>query len=228
MDLKASNITFGNDYTIHNNGKLTHIVPIKKINNISMYFTTPELSQHDLLCIHYKKPYDVYRAKIVTDSLNRVNNNSEILINQLNKFKDDIVNKLKYITKLPNYENQIDYSFKINKNNTTIPNILQYNNKSINISYNILKNIIKHTKYKLLIHIQSLSITHNNVYLNLRISRIIIDSFDSLNTSDKVYINNIINSNSINNNNKIIELNRVYIKNYKSIKSIKHDLYKLL
>ena len=229
-DLKLSDVTFGNDYNVHNsnNGKLTHIVPIKTLDNKSMYFTTSELSTNDLICVNYKKPYNVYRVKLIIDFLNRINNNSEILINQLNKFKDDIIGKLKYMVKIHDYKNEPEYSLKINTYNSMITDIIQYDNKSISIPYHILKNIIKTQKYKLLIHIHSLGITHNNVYLNLRLSRIIIDTLDTLNTSDKIYIYNNINSNSISNIKKFLELNKIYVKTYKSKKTIKNELYKLL
>jgi hypothetical protein len=229
-DLKLSDVTFGNDYNVHNsnNGKLTHIVPIKTLDNKYMYFTTSEISTNDLICVNYKKPYNVYRIKLVIDLLNRINTNSEILINQLNQFKDDIVSKLKYMIRIPEYKNQLEYSLKVNTYNNMITDIIQYNNKSISIPYHILKNIIKTQKYKLLVHIQSIGITHDNVYLNLRMSRIIIDTLDTLNTSDKIYIYNTINSNSISNIKKLLELNKIYVKTYKSKKTIKNELYKLL
>ena len=132
-DLKLSDVKFGNDYTVHNSNsrKHTHIVPIKTLDNKSMYFTTSELSTNDLICVNYKKPYNVYRIKLVVDLLNRINTNSEILINQLNQFKDDNVSKLKYMIRIPEYKNQLEYSLKVNTYNNMITDIMQYNNKSI-------------------------------------------------------------------------------------------------
>lgn len=227
-ELKINDIILGNEYTIHNNGKLVRIVPIHTNENKSFYFTTSELTNCDLLCKYYKHPYEDYRFVIINNSMNNNNNTCISLVNQLNIFKNDIINKLKYIIKIPTNNEQKEYSLKVNRKKHIINNILQYNNKSVNLPFDIVKNIIKYTKYKLLIHIISLNITHNNIYLNLRISRIIPNSIDNLHTNDKIFIYNIINSNLLNNYQNIVELNNVYVNNYKSKNTIKNELYNLL
>lgn len=225
-ELKINDIKLGDEYNSHNNGQLTRIIPITTCEDKAFYFTTSELINDDILCIHSKKPYEDYKFMLVDSNINI--NNSISLINELNNFKENLINKLKYIIKIPEYKNQIKYSLKVNKHQNILTNILEYNNKLVSLPFDIVKNIIKYTKYKLLIHIISLSITHNNVYLNLRVSRIIPDSIDNLHTNDKVYIYNIINSTIVNNYQNIIELNNVYIKKYKSINKIKSELYRLL
>jgi hypothetical protein len=209
-ELDVNTINFGNIYSNNN----TRILPIKSYDNNALYVTLFNFNNRSLITKYFIK-YDFYKIFCYE-------------IEQLNDFTNNMVNRLKYMINIPKYTEQKKFSIGINNKDIIIPQILQINNKILDLKINIFKNIINNTQYKIILRLKSICITDNNVYLNLHLFRIIPDSIDNLNISTQLYIHNNLNSQTYRNFENLRSLNNIVEKKYKTKQTIKDELYKLL
>jgi hypothetical protein len=209
-ELDVNTINFGNIYSNNN----TRILPIKSYDNNALYVTLFNFNNRSLITKYFIK-YDFYKIFCYE-------------IEQLNDFTNNMVNRLKYMINIPKYTEQKKFSIGINNKDIIIPQILQINNKILDLKINIFKNIINNTQYKIILRLKSICITDNNVYLNLHLVRIIPDSIDNLNISTQLYIHNNLNSQTYRNFENLRSLNNIVEKKYKTKQTIKDELYKLL
>jgi len=221
MDIKnldINNIQFGPEYINDNNDKIIKVIPIRSCNNKALYINvnTPYIKS---LCCIYNKNHNRYYF-----SFRGYLNNLNVLLETL---KTNLINKLKYITHISK-DLPIRLKFSAYNKNNIFPNLLQFNNKTLSISYDMLMNIINNTKYRISLHIKSICITPQNGYFNIQLSRIILDSIDTLNMTEKLYIYNNINTLSYISFNTLQKLNDIPAKKYKTKRTIKNELYKMI
>lgn len=125
------------------------------------------------------------------------------IVSELNEFKRGITNRIKYKTPIPQYEDQKSYILNLKTikidDDIKYANIIEYNGKKNNFNFTIVSSILSSCKYKLLLKIESFTITHTNVYFNIRLVRIFPETFDTIDDHKKIYILGQLNTSILNN-----------------------------
>jgi hypothetical protein len=154
-------------------------------------------------------------------------------IDKLNQFKRGLTNRVRYRMMIPqNYPDQTLYyvsakTIKLN-NEIKLKNIIEYQNFKNNFSSRIVSNILRNCKCKLLFRIDSFTVTHTNVYLDICLVRIFPENFDALRANDKTYVLSELNSLTTKNINTYNKLNNIKNVHGKTKQEVQKELMKTL
>ena len=232
-DLIASDVIISTNTLIKHTGdklkkELNRIFGLINKDSKPYYVLTDILEPESVCCYVSKKIISGKECRIFSIVLK----GNIDLITKLNIFKRGITDRIKFLTLIPSFPEQTSYilSFKTFKSDNSIKfsNIIEYQNKINNFSYTNISKILKACRYKLLLKVISITITHSNVYLNIDLVRILPESFDPLESNDKFHIINQLNHNSYSNISKYNNYEQ-FVKKEKSSKTdVKTELKKLL
>lgn len=219
-NLDYNEVNFGMETIKYKNGKLSRNITIlnEEKNN---YYITGTIKTN-------KISFDEKEfAQLCIRTTNESSDDTNDIINKLNEFKKGLTNRLKYLMKIPTYKDSKYYLMRINNNGKGIlTNILLWENKILDLPSHMLVDILSDNR--LLIHIMSLTITDDSVYLNLRLSRVILESIHSLNSNDRFKLLKNINFQSTENLNQLKNLEDVNVnKKFTSKNQLKDQLKKI-
>lgn len=159
-------------------------------------------------------------------------NNSKILIQKINAFKRGLVNRIKYLMKIPDYDdgNTISMSAKTIKLNGSVllSNIIEYQNMKNNFCFENLKKVFRHCRCKLLLRIDEIIITLKSVYLKINIVRVYPENIDVLDSTTKLTLLECLNTDTIKRMEKYSEMNHINKQRPSTKKEIRDELFKLL
>jgi hypothetical protein len=229
-DLIASKVILSSNTLIKytQNKELNRIFGIANLESHPYYVLTDILEPESVHCYALKKiiadkEYIVYNISL-KENVN--------LITKLNKFKRDITDRIKFLTLIPSFPEQTSYmlTYKTFKSDNSVKfsNIIEYQNRINNFSHKTVSNLLKLCRYKLLLKINSITITHSNVFLNIELVRILPESLDLLEPYDKLHIINELNHKFYSNISKYNNLEQ-FVKKEKSSKTdVKSELKKVL
>jgi hypothetical protein len=232
-DLLASDVIISNNTLIKHTGnklnkEINRIFGLVNLKSNPYYVLTDILEPESVYCYALKKIIRDKECIVFSISLKGNNN----LITKLNNFKRGITDRIKFLTLIPSFPEQTSYvlTYKTFKSDNSVKfsNIIEYQNKINNFSYKIVSNLLKLCRYKLLLKINSITITHSNVFLNIDLVRILPESLDPLESHDKLHIINELNYKFYSN---ILKYNNLeqFIKKEKSSKTnVKTELKKIL
>ena len=237
--LDTSIIELGNEILTHTKGgEVIRTLSIKKKDGKNYYFTTEELEPNSAKYLTTERTYKnkiFYNHKLSILTRTKINDKGETytdsIIDNLNKFKDNLVNKIKYIIKIPEYQNQFKYNCITNTSyGGKLMNIIEYEGNIYDFDVMNTNTILKNCKCKFLIQAIAIVITSDNVYLKLRVSRIIPNDFSNIiDNQTKINIFNAIYSKTIESIENLDKLNSFSVKNkYHSKKDIKDELKSIL
>jgi hypothetical protein len=180
-------------------------IDIFNIDSKPYYVLTDYLDKESIQCFRSKKVSSSGKSYMACSFSLKGN-----LVDKLNEFKKGITNRIKYRTIIPEYEDQKSYILNLKTikidDEILFSNIIEFENKKNNFSYSIVSKVLALCKYKLLLKIESLSITHTNVYFNIRLVRIYPESLDTLPDDIHIHIYNNLNSVIIDNINRYEKL----------------------
>lgn len=155
------------------------------------------------------------------------------LTTKLNNFKRGITNRVKYRMMIPqNYPDQHVYylsarTIKLN-NIVKLKNIIEYQNRKNNFDSRIISHILQTCKCKLLLKIDSFTVTHTNVYLNICLIRIFPENLDGLRADNEIYVFNELEQLTTKNINMYNNLNHIQINHRKNKKQVQINIMKAL
>ena len=157
---------------------------------------------------------------------------SRILITRLNDFKRGITDRIKYRMMIPQYPEQTSYILTLKtimlNNHIKFSNIVEFQQLKNNFVFRTVSNILSMCRCKFLLKIDSLTLTHSNVFLNIQLVRIFPESLDSLHVDDKLFILNKLNEVTTKNINRCNELNQFTKKQRSSKDQVRSELKKIL
>lgn len=174
-----------------------------------------------------QKNNDYYKEEIL-----HVPSESQKIITRLNIFKRGITDRIRYRMMIPQYPEQTSYiltlkTIKLN-NHIKFSNILEFQQLKNNFGFRAVSNILSMCRYKLLFKIESITLTHSNVFLDIRLVRIFPESLDLLEANDKLFVLNELNAMTAKNINRYNELN-IFVKKQRSSKDqVRSELKKIL
>lgn len=224
-NLSLNNIKFCDLVINHHNDSLIRIIPILDKNNKEILVETDYISR-DSIYIN-QDPNKQYIVKSYTYDYNQN-------LNNLNKFKSSIIDKIKYITTIPISDikdNKTRFTINTHKdidNKYILKDFLHYDNCKTSISVKLLKIILSKCECKLLIKIKGLLLTSKHTYLKLQIMKIYPESIDNLDIIHKTKILKLLHSKIYENINSLKKIGRYTIKKYSSKKNVKDELVSLL
>ena len=227
-------------------------VPIKNRDNNGFYFLSEQLkpnsikystkkynnTNYDTTYLFFNKHINkeiIENNKEIIEDKKEVEENKEIdnLIDNLNNFKQTIINKIKYIMKIPKLENsQYSYNCIVDstyvKNEKMFKNILEYQKMVTDLSIGDINLILKYCSCKYLFHILSMDITDNNIKLSIKIDKIYPETLDVLNDIDSLRITDQLNKYSLVNMIKYNDLNIIVTNKIQNKKDVAEELRGLL
>lgn len=157
---------------------------------------------------------------------------SQQIITRLNAFKRGITDRIRYRMMIPQYPEQTSYiltlkTIKLN-NHVKFSNIIEFQQLKNNFGFRAVSNILATCRCKLLFKVESVTLTHSNVFLDIRLVRIFPESLDSLQASDKLFVLNELNAVTAKNINRYNELNQFTKKQRSSKDQVRSELKKIL
>lgn len=171
-------------------------------------------------------------SDIVPDTVPVTVPESQRIIDRLNAFKRQITDRIRYLMMIPQYPDQISYILTLNtiklNNHIKFTNIIEFQQQKNNFGFRAVSNVLTSCRYKLLLKIESITLTHSNVFLNIRLVRIYPESLDTLDINDKLHIIGELNALSAKNINTYINLNKFTRKKVNSKEQVKSELLKIL
>lgn len=180
---------------------------------------------------------DVTRHKEVhiDDNSNITNNNdnySKTLIDKLSNYQRGLTDRIRYIMMIPEYKDKKSFQLHLSTikldGKIKYKNIIEYQNKKNNFTYDIVKNVLMNCRYRLLLKIRYLLITNNNVIMNIQLVRIFPENLDTLQSIFKLMITSELNAFTIRNLEKYNELNTPTNTHNVTKQKTKDSLKKLL
>ena len=155
--------------------------------------------------------------EIIDDTLTLIHQSVHIN-DKLNKFQRGFTDRIRYMMFIPQYNDKKSFGLKIRtikiNNIVKYKNIIEYQNKKNNFSYNVIKQVLMNCCCRLLLKINYIMISNTNVVLNIRLVRILPDNLDRLSQSTKLYIMGELNALSCKNIEKYRKLDRSYSDDY--------------
>jgi hypothetical protein len=158
---------------------------INNENNINNNEIKCDEQNNDIIQIYEEKDNDKEKETDIN-----------ILIDKFNIFKRGITNRIKYIMKIPNYEDSNVYYSKTEiiyvDKTKKLKNIIEYDDIINNLHCDDVNTILSKCRCKFLFHISSIKISDTDVMLGLKLVRIYPETLDILNIIEKTYILNQI------------------------------------
>ena len=250
-DLMANNVVLSDNVALKHVGKeINRIVKIQNDENKPYYFLTETLEPRSVRCNAMKKTtkdgkdYTMYSFSLKGDKkpdpVNESDPDKEMIessesqniITRLNVFKRGITDRIRYRMMIPQYPEQKSYILTLKTikldDRVKFSNILEYKKLKNNFGFRTVSNILSTCRYKLLFRIESVTLTHSNVFLDTTLVRIFPESLESLESNDKLYILNELNAVTVKNINQYNELNRFTRKQRSSKDQVRLELKKIL
>lgn len=221
QNLDYNNVTLNNMIIKSQNSVTRRFIPITSDDNKGYYVLIENLDPSSVFCsskdITYICPYSGKEKtnKIYNFNLRNVNDvnkniSNDNIIDKLNNFRKGIMNRLKYITMLPNYDDNKYYGVKINSirinNKLLYKNIIEYDGNKNNFSFNIIRNVLINCNCKLLLKINYLIISPTDTTLDIRIVRIYPESLDTLENDTQIMILDTLHERTNKNFNSILKI----------------------
>jgi len=162
-----------------------------------------------------------------------INNDVMILIDRLNCFKRGLTERIKYRTMIPkDYPDQKVYYMSARTIKldcvTKLKNIIEFQDLKNNFNSKTVSNVLRYCRCKLLLKIDSVTITHTNVFLNICLIRIFPENFDSLRGDTKLYIFKELNFTTTKNINTYNNLNCIVRKRASTKAQVRKELMNLM
>jgi hypothetical protein len=227
------------DVVIHDiisthHAKLTQIIPISNSINKNYYYKTKLLEPNSVCCRFRDNQQNGIAYKQYYFTFNNIKNSDELLelIQKLNKFKHGITDRMKYMMKIPEYDEHDNNMYNINADMITINkerkfrNILQIKEDKNNIDPYSVMEVLKACKCEFLFHIKSVLVSENIVKLSMRMVRIYPESLDTLNGKTKIVIVRQLN-NSFVPNVSLDDLNNIRTNKMARKQEVKDELKKM-
>ncbi len=229
-----SNIKIGSEVLKYDKNKqVIRIISLIDLKNKNLYFKTNYYNEGEL-CVsgRYVKPNEKMNMFLNVEKRNDLAPGL-ITVQDLNKLKSDLINKFKHIINIPDasFDPQTMYIFGAYINESEkISQILEYKDKTSDISVKHIPSILRNCKCAVNIHLKSMIITSTGLHLQLRLVRIYPEDINSI--TDAVELNNVyndINSKTIYNISKIKELSTLKInRSYHTKGDVKDQLKTIL
>lgn len=158
--------------------------------------------------------------------------NSQKVIDRLNEFKMGLTQRVRYRMMVPQYPEQTSYILTLKTirldNKIKFSNIIEFQQLKNNFGFRAVSNILMNCRYKLLFKIESITLTHSNVFIDIRLVRIFPETFDSLDMQDKLYIMNELNAITVKNITRYNTLTKFTQKHRSTKDQVRSELKKLL
>lgn len=156
---------------------------------------------------------------------------SKILIDRLSAFQKGLIERLKHMMLIPQYNDKKSFNLRINTikldNTIKYKNIIEYQNKRNNFSFDIVNQVLMKCRCRLLLKINYLKITNTTTILNIRIVRIMPNDLDNLSMSTRINVISELNYISSRNAEKYNDLNSIPKFKVTSKAEVKKDLMRL-
>lgn len=257
-DLISNDIILHDVIIKHINKNIIRIIPISDNDNRNYYYMTDFLEPKTLNCKNniiqtldnkkYAKINFYIRKKNnindeecnndvnLDDKINGdefKNNDADLLIDRINIFEKEIINKIKCIMKIPAYDdNKIIHYLHVDTiyidKEKKLRNIIEYQGKKNNLQYLDTTIILTNCRCKFLFHIQSIHIFENKIKSNIKLIRIFPESLDNLKINDKIRILEQINKSIFINLSIFNDLNVIPQTRRLSKKTVNEQLKKLV